>query len=106
MTLPLPIPSLVNREPIVTLERSSMGRGAVHSRKVEAGRSRYDLTFLSRADAARVGIIEHYYANFREPFDWTPPREGSPVRVMYVGAPRAKRQGHRWTISLTLETTH
>lgn len=106
MATPLPIPSLVKRDALVTLERTQAAQGAVHSRKVEqASGTLYTLSFLNRRFAARHAIQEHYYENFRAPFEWTPPRESTAVRVMYVGSPQAQRVGHRWAITLALETT-
>lgn len=107
MALPLPVPSLCNRESLVPMERTDHRLGAVHTRKLEPdSRTRYALTYLARTDATRVGIIEHFYENFRAPFEWTPPTESAAVLVMYLGAPSATRQGLRWTINLTLEHTH
>ena len=106
MAVPLPIPSLVNREASFSLERTNSEHGAAHSRKVEQQRfTIYILTFLHRRNAARLAIVEHYYENFRAPFLWTPPRESTAVRVMYVDRPQSQRAGHRWTVTLILETT-
>lgn len=106
MALPLPYPSLVARGADVAMERTSPEHGAVHSHKIRAASlTTYTLTYLNKRDAARQGILEHFFANFREPWEWIPPTESTAVEVTYLAAPRAQRVGHTWTITVVLQTT-
>ena len=91
------------------MERSAPGRGAVHSRKVgKTDLSTITLTYLSRSHATRIGIWEHYYATFREPFLWQPPIDplgNGEIQVMYLVPPRGNRVGNRWNITVVLQLT-
>ena len=101
----LPSPSTVSRRPISFVQRS-IGSVVINSRLTSPRRpSVFDVTWSNRSDAARHAVLEHYFGNWREPFEWTPPGESTAVEVMYVGAPQASRANGRWTINAQLEQT-
>lgn len=90
------------------VERSDWRRrGILHSYSGETFRPQpMRISFANQTEAGRRGVLEHFYENATQAFDYTPPGDAGPMKVTYTRPPTFVRQRGRWLITIELERDH